>query len=94
MIGRIKYLELEDFDNLLPQLICYQLYLMDIQSLIIEGGATTLNLFINANLWDEARVFIGPQEWGQGIQAPLLSGKPYHNAVIGQDTLNIWQNES
>ncbi|MEJ7693419.1 bifunctional diaminohydroxyphosphoribosylaminopyrimidine deaminase/5-amino-6-(5-phosphoribosylamino)uracil reductase RibD, partial [Daejeonella sp.] len=46
--GRIKYLELENFDNLLPQLICYQLYLMDIQSIIVEGGVKMLDLFIAA----------------------------------------------
>jgi diaminohydroxyphosphoribosylaminopyrimidine deaminase/5-amino-6-(5-phosphoribosylamino)uracil reductase len=94
LIGRVKYLELEDFDNLLPQLICYQLYLMDIQSLIIEGGAATLNLFIEAGLWDEARVFTGSQEWTQGIPAPALPGKPLHTTIIGPDTLKIWQNES
>ncbi|SKB34374.1 diaminohydroxyphosphoribosylaminopyrimidine deaminase [Daejeonella lutea] len=94
LIGRTKYLELEDFDNLLPQLICYQLYLMDIQSVIVEGGATVLNLFINAGLWDEARVFTGKEEWESGIIAPVLEGKPLHTITVGSDELNTWQNES
>lgn len=93
LVGRIKYLELEDFDYLLPHLICYQLYLMDIQSLIIEGGAVTLDLFIKAGLWDETRIFTGPEEWKQGISAPALPGKPKYNSIIGSDRLNIWQNE-
>ncbi len=90
--GRIKYLTLEDFDYLLPQLICYQLYLMDVQSIIIEGGATMLSLFIEAGLWDEARVFTGPKEWESGIQSPVLTGKPVQTTSIGPDILNIWQN--
>jgi diaminohydroxyphosphoribosylaminopyrimidine deaminase/5-amino-6-(5-phosphoribosylamino)uracil reductase len=33
------------------------LYDHQIQSVIIEGGRQTLQTFIDANLWDEARVF-------------------------------------
>ncbi len=94
LIGRIKYLELEDFDNLLPQLICYQLYLMDIQSIIVEGGAAILNLFIKANLWDEARVFTGTQNWTKGVHAPSLIGKPFSTISVGPDELNLWLNET
>lgn len=92
--GKIKYLEIEDFDNYLPQLIAYQLYLMDIQSLIIEGGAETLNLFINAGLWDEARVFTGPHNWGSGIKAPSVSGTLLDEQQIEADILRVWHNHS
>ena len=93
LVDRIKYLELEDFDNLLPQLIAYQLFLMDIQSLIVEGGAETLNLFINAGLWDEARVFTSAINWNSGIPAPKLPGKPGETQTVGPDVLNIWFNK-
>jgi len=93
LVDRIKYLELEDFDNLLPQLIAYQLYLMDVQSLIVEGGAETLDLFIKAGLWDEARVFTGPQNWNSGIPAPILFGQPGESQTVGPDMLNIWFNK-
>ena len=33
------------------------LYKQQIQSVIIEGGAYTLNQFIEQNIWDEAWVF-------------------------------------
>lgn len=92
IIGRIKYLELENFDTLLPQMIAYQLYLMDIQSLIIEGGAETLNQFINAGLWDEARVFTGSKVWNEGIPAPNLGRNQDESQIFGQDILNIWYN--
>jgi diaminohydroxyphosphoribosylaminopyrimidine deaminase/5-amino-6-(5-phosphoribosylamino)uracil reductase len=90
--GRIKYLELEDFDNLLPQLIAYQLYLIDIQSLIVEGGSKTLKLFLESGLWDEARVFISPKSWEEGILAPELEAKPDEVQKIGPDILKIWHN--
>lgn len=90
--GNIKYLELENFDNLLPQLICYQLYLMDVQSVIIEGGAETINLFINAGLWDEARVFTGFEAWGNGLTAPVLAGHQSSTHLIGDDVLEVFCN--
>lgn len=92
--GRIKYLELEDFDNLLPQLICYQLFLMDVQSIIIEGGAQTLQLFIQAGLWDEARIFTGPDTWDSGIEAPRIAGREIQRIKTGTDHLSIRLNHN
>ena len=85
----IKFLELEDFDNLLPELICYQLYLMDVQSLIIEGGKQTLELFIKTGLWDEARIFTSNQNWGKGLTAPELAGKLASSEAVDSDNLQI-----
>lgn len=90
--GRIKFLEVEDW-NILPQLLAYQLYLMDIQSLIVEGGAKTIQLFINAGLWDEARVFKGPQGWGTGLKAPALNVEPNQELTSGPDRLLITYNK-
>ncbi|KAF5307716.1 hypothetical protein FQR65_LT18346 [Abscondita terminalis] len=73
--GRIKYIELENYDLYLPQNILYQLYLMDIQSVIIEGGVKTLQLFIDAGLWDEARVLKSKALWKDGIKAPVVEGE-------------------
>lgn len=89
--GKIKYLEIENFDYL-AQLISYQLYLMDVQSLIVEGGKETLELFINAGLWDEARVFVSSDTWQDGIIAPKINNSPVESQKIGPDTLNIYLN--
>ena len=86
--GNIKYLEVEDFD-LLSQFICYQLYLMDIQSVIIEGGAETLKLFIQNKLWDEARIFTSPVLWENGIKSPEIFGKTLIEEKVGSDVLRI-----
>ncbi len=87
--GNIKYISLEDFENFVPQYIMFQLYLQDIQSVIIEGGAITLNSFIEAGLWDEARIFTGKTNLGKGIIAPVLKGVKYDNYIIGSDQLKI-----
>jgi diaminohydroxyphosphoribosylaminopyrimidine deaminase/5-amino-6-(5-phosphoribosylamino)uracil reductase len=62
-----------------------------IQSVLVEGGATTLQLFIDAGLWDEARVFISDRELGKGIAAPTLHGNLIHQESVFNDTLRFYQ---
>lgn len=87
--GHNKYIELENYDWYLPQNILYQLYLMDVQSIIIEGGAKTLSLFIEANLWDEARVFKSKRTLDGGIKAPQVKGELKEIMKISNDQLEI-----
>nr|WP_317623240.1 dihydrofolate reductase family protein [Paenimyroides ceti] len=49
--------------------ICYK---RQIQSIIIEGGLQTLQAFIQANIWDEARIFESNIVLNNGIKAPLI----------------------
>ena len=87
--GNLKYISLENFDLYLPQYILFQLYLQDIQSVIIEGGAKTLQLFIDAGLWDEARIFSSKKRWGKGIKSPLINGEAASVTDVGEDRLTI-----
>jgi len=48
-----------------------------IGSVIVEGGAITLNHFIKENLWDEARVFVSNKKFEKGIKAPKLDLNKY-----------------
>jgi diaminohydroxyphosphoribosylaminopyrimidine deaminase/5-amino-6-(5-phosphoribosylamino)uracil reductase len=49
------------------------LYGMNIQSIIVEGGAKLLQSFIGAGLWDEARIITsGQMIIDDGINAPVL----------------------
>lgn len=88
--GNVTFVEI-DFYGLVPQFILYQLYLMEIQSVIIEGGAFTINEFINFNLWDEARIFKSKKPIHQGVKAPVLSGKLISKADLGEDDLLIYE---
>lgn len=68
------------------------LHKRNIQSVIIEGGASTLNKFINAGLWDEARVFLSSTCFGDGILAPQLIGAEFDGKeeIMG-DTLTYFK---
>lgn len=77
------------FDNQLIERICNYLYEQQIQSVLIEGGAATLNSFITANLWDEARVFKGAAVFKDGTKAPLLNGAIESKKTINKDELLI-----
>lgn len=55
--------------NVINQVLDY-LYENKISSLIVEGGSFTINQFINQDLWDEARVFVGNKFFHEGIKAP------------------------
>lgn len=72
------------------QTICDELYKENITSIIIEGGAQTLQLFINEGLWDEARVFKGTSIFKEGIKAPKFTGKSVSKTSILKDTLNTY----
>lgn len=48
------------------------LYKRGVQSLMVEGGAQLLQHFIDAGLWDEARVEIAPFVLGSGVPAPRM----------------------
>ncbi|MCI1731307.1 MAG: bifunctional diaminohydroxyphosphoribosylaminopyrimidine deaminase/5-amino-6-(5-phosphoribosylamino)uracil reductase RibD [Prevotella sp.] len=49
-----------------------ELYSKNIQSMIVEGGAKTLNSFLDSGLWDEIRVETSPIDVKNGTKAPML----------------------
>ncbi|MFZ9846796.1 MAG: bifunctional diaminohydroxyphosphoribosylaminopyrimidine deaminase/5-amino-6-(5-phosphoribosylamino)uracil reductase RibD [Flavobacteriales bacterium] len=63
------------------------LYLKNITSLFVEGGAKTLQNFIDNNLWDEAMVFVGNQQFQKGIKAPMIQKDKMHESAVGKDKL-------
>jgi diaminohydroxyphosphoribosylaminopyrimidine deaminase / 5-amino-6-(5-phosphoribosylamino)uracil reductase len=63
----------------------------NIQSVIIEGGTKTLETFINAGIWDEARVFSCPVFLKEGVQAPEISSS-YKTVTIKNDDLKTIYN--
>jgi diaminohydroxyphosphoribosylaminopyrimidine deaminase/5-amino-6-(5-phosphoribosylamino)uracil reductase len=78
-------------DRPLP-LLTDDLYQQGIQSLIVEGGATTHQSFLDAGLWDELRVETAPMTVCGGTravtipaEARLLSSKCY-----GENMLSIY----
>jgi len=81
-----------NFSENIIQEICRVLYKLKIQSVIIEGGAFTLHKFIEADIWDEALVFIGETNFKEGISAPKISSKKVKMQKIQGDTLHYYTN--
>jgi diaminohydroxyphosphoribosylaminopyrimidine deaminase / 5-amino-6-(5-phosphoribosylamino)uracil reductase len=75
------------------QSLVSDLFKRNIQSVLIEGGATTLQQFINNGLWDEARVFTSDQEFGSGITAPQFNGNLTASESVFSDRLTFYTRE-
>lgn len=81
-----------DFNKNVAKQICDVLFKNNINSIIIEGGAKTLQTFIDENLWDEARVFTGNIQLKNGAKAPRFSGTLISEESILEDKLKIFTN--
>lgn len=86
----VQQIQLADADNPLKQILdyCYQ---NNIQNLMVEGGATLLQQFIEKDLWDKAHVLVGNITYGVGILAPVLS-KEFIISSVGADSLLTYTN--
>ncbi len=80
--------KLSSSDNAVSQISDY-LYNAGIQSLIVEGGASVIDLFISSGLWDEARVFTGKQNFKSGVKAPSVSGIKYSSSAFSLSFLEM-----
>ena len=75
-LENLVYIKLDN-ENFTGQLL-HSLFEMNIQSILVEGGAKTLKSFIDNTLWDEARVIRNEQlTIPDGINSPNLK-----NAVL------------
>ena len=81
------------FNNNVPEQICEVLHKNEIQSVLIEGGAKTLQYFIDADLWDEAFVFVGDVFFEEGMKAPKIEKVPFKTVKISNDTLKLYLNK-
>ena len=57
--------------DILPQILTI-LYERKIQSLLVEGGTTLLQSFINSDLWDEMFVEHSVKVLGEGVKSPVI----------------------
>jgi diaminohydroxyphosphoribosylaminopyrimidine deaminase/5-amino-6-(5-phosphoribosylamino)uracil reductase len=65
---------------------------LGIASIIIEGGKHTIESFIAANYWDEARVIVGNKTFNAGLKAPELAIKSNDSMQIGPDHIYYYFN--
>ena len=88
------YHQLNKEENILTQIVSV-LYAMQIQSLMIEGGAKLLQSFIDEGLWDEARIICNEQlVAGNGLSAPVLKNHlPVTVQKIKTDIISFFNNK-
>ena len=79
-----------NFNNLIKNIL-QELYKQNIQSLIIEGGAKTLQSFIDKKIWEEARIFTSNTTLVDGVKAPTLDGEIISEEEIEVDNLTYYK---
>lgn len=88
--GNTIYHKVDNNADIIPELL-KALYGYNIQSVLVEGGTTLLQSFIDAGSWDEARVIkSGIIKAGDGLKAPVLKNYPVKEEIeIDTDTVSI-----
>jgi len=84
------FIQLSERDALLPQLMA-DLHGRGLQSVLVEGGAALLTSLLDANLWDEMRVFRSPMLLQQGVKAPSVQGRLMSRKQVGNDELSVYR---
>lgn len=93
VVGKVKYVELDFSSSIIDQVLA-DLYTDKVLSLFVEGGTFLLNQFLEADLWDEAKIFKSTTEtFGEGIKAPLPPKNRIFSQQIGNDRLEFYLNK-
>lgn len=80
--------------------ICKQLYLQNIHSVLVEGGAKTLQQFIDSNLWNEAHIITSNNAIGKLyateklIKAPIITGNLEQQLSLENNLISIYNNSN
>jgi diaminohydroxyphosphoribosylaminopyrimidine deaminase/5-amino-6-(5-phosphoribosylamino)uracil reductase len=93
--GSTRYVMVRKNESL-PGQIIQRLFVMNIQSVLIEGGSKTLQSFINENCWDEARIIRNNKlVIGSGVPAPnLATAVVTEQYQLGSDTIAVYARSS
>lgn len=68
----IEQVVLDFSRDVIPQILAF-LHSRKLNSLLVEGGAVLLQSFIDAGMWDRARVEVNPSLFvGEGVEAPAF----------------------
>ena len=84
-IGNVELIKLNQINT---KNILDVLYNLQISSVFVEGGSSTIQHFLVDGYWDEARVIVGKQTFGDGIKGPRISGTPNKTYTFAGDTVH------
>lgn len=79
--NNLEFITLDFSTNIVPQ-ICDLLFRRNIQSLIVEGGQTLQQSFIEAQMVDEVRIEISPKILFEGVKIPSLKTTTIREELI------------
>jgi diaminohydroxyphosphoribosylaminopyrimidine deaminase / 5-amino-6-(5-phosphoribosylamino)uracil reductase len=80
-------------ENQLIKIINQYCFENGIQSILVEGGLSTHNYFIENNLYDEVRIIKAPKTFLSGVEAPNFPvQKANESYEIGNDEIEIYYN--
>jgi len=85
-VDNIDYIKIDNFSL---DSILHEIYNLNTQSIIVEGGKFTLTQFIKNNLWDEARILTGIGNIENGISSPTIIGKTIDTYAYGKDIVTL-----
>ena len=86
------YIRLDFGQDILPQ-IARTLYENKVQSLLVEGGSTLLQSFIDRGMWDEIYTEHTSAVLGEGVKAPVIPyGFPIKYTIRDKSTIGHCQN--
>jgi diaminohydroxyphosphoribosylaminopyrimidine deaminase/5-amino-6-(5-phosphoribosylamino)uracil reductase len=89
----VSYLKVNNKEHFLVEIL-ETLHQKNIQSLLVEGGPKTLQLFIDSELWNEAHIFTSNIKWQDGVKAPvLLKGVEVNSITNLKDTCKTFKPE-
>lgn len=88
----LQYLQIDFNEELLTNLLS-KLAEQKIGVLMVEGGIQSLQSFLDHELWDEARVFIGDKLIGTGLAAPIINQTAFEEYHLDADMLRIYHND-
>lgn len=90
--GNLLHCSLREGVSYVQQMLSF-LFKQQIQSLFVEGGAKTLNLFLEEGFWDEVFVFSSSVVLNVGIQAPQVNESLGVKEIrIFEDRLTVYKN--
>ena len=84
IISNKKHLTVSEINDILFE--------KNIQSIIIEGGKKTLEMFINSGCWDEARVVVSQNKLKSGTTSPVLNSRLNKEIMIDGDSIQFYFN--
>jgi diaminohydroxyphosphoribosylaminopyrimidine deaminase / 5-amino-6-(5-phosphoribosylamino)uracil reductase len=80
------------FDAGLVQQIMHALYQLNIQSVLVEGGARLLQSFIDEGYWDEIRLITNTElQLEEGIASPVFNGHKINEEELISDRIEIFK---